>query len=90
MSPVSLIPRWSGTEPSYPVNEFCESTEGTSKVEDWSDSDKIQVAILELTDAARLFYNSRIEKHSSDITWTKFQSMFYRRFQDVRTDQFHI
>jgi hypothetical protein len=90
MSLVSVIPKWSGTEKAIPLGEFFEVIEGTAKIGNWSQIDKIQVAVLKLTDAARSFYNSASELHSSEVTWNQFKAAFHKRFRDVRSDQFHF
>jgi hypothetical protein len=89
MSLVTLIPKWSGTDKATPLHEFFEAIEGTSRVGNWSETDKIQVAVLKLTEVARTFYNTELSLHSSDVTWVRFKEAFYKRFKDVRTDQFH-
>jgi len=50
----------------------------------------IRIAAMKLTDAARVFYNATLELHDKDITSKAFKSVFYNRFRDVRTDQFHF
>jgi hypothetical protein len=55
LSLVSLIPKWGGNEKAAPLQEFFNAIEGSAKVGNWSDADKIQVAVLKITDAARAF-----------------------------------
>jgi hypothetical protein len=57
LSLVSLVSKWSGTETSIPLDEFFNSIEGSSRVGNWQDADKVQVAVLTLADTARKFYN---------------------------------
>lgn len=89
MSLVSLIPKWSGTEKATPLHEFFEAIEGIAKVGNWSETDKIQVAVLKLSETAKLFYNTALELHDKEVTWSKFKELFFKRFKDVRSDQFH-
>ena len=90
LSLVSLVPKWSGTESSIPLDEFFNSIEGSSRVGNWEDADKVQVAVLKLTDTARQFYNGCLELHTADVTWSKFKSVFKHRFRDSHTDQYHF
>jgi hypothetical protein len=90
MSLVGLIPKWSGTEKATPLAEFFEAIEGTARIGNWSDADKIQVAVLKLTDTAKAYYSSTQELHARDVTWTQFKSAFRKRFKDVRSDQLHF
>jgi hypothetical protein len=87
---VSLIPRWAGNEKAIPLHEFFETIEGSARVGNWSDTDKIQVAALKLTDAARAFYNGNLELREPNITWENFKAAFQTRFRYVRTDQYHF
>jgi hypothetical protein len=86
LSLVGLIPKWSGTEKAAPLSEFFEAIEGTARLGNWSDADKIQVAVLKLTDAAKAFYSSAHEFHSSEVTWQQFKAALRSRFKDVRSD----
>jgi hypothetical protein len=89
LSLVSLVPKWSGTDTSISLDEFINSIEGSARVGNW-DIDKIQVAVLKLTDSARQFYNGCLELHTVDVTWAKFKSVFRYRFRDIHTDQYHF
>jgi hypothetical protein len=90
LSLVSLIPKWAGNDKAIPIHDFFEAIEGSARVGNWSEADKIQVAVLKLADAARAFYNASVELHEPDITWATFKVTFHRRFRDVRTDQYHF
>jgi hypothetical protein len=90
LSLISLVPKWSGSETAVPLEEFFSSIEGSALVGNWEDSDKCQVAILKLTDAAKEFYNGCTELHLAFVTWQKFKSAFRHRFRDVHTDQYHF
>jgi len=45
--------------------------------------DQVRIAVLKLTDAARLFYNGCPELHEKDVTWQTFKSVFSQRFKDT-------
>jgi hypothetical protein len=51
---------------------------------------KIQLVVLKVTDAARSFYTSASELHSSEVTWNQFKAAFHKRFRHVQSDQFHF
>src|SRR5215470_18879002 len=80
MSLVGLVPKWSGTEKASPLAEFFDAIEGTARIGNWSDADKLQVAVLKLTDAAKAYYSSSQELHASDVTWSQFKAAFRARF----------
>jgi len=84
-----MVPKWSGTDKAVPLHEFFEILESTARVGNWSQGDLIRIAAMKLTDVARVFYNVNLELHK-DVTWTAFRNAFYKRFRNVRTDQFHF
>jgi len=53
---ISLVPKWSGLESRVPLEEFLSSIEGSAQIGRWEQSDKIRIAVLKLTGAAKLFY----------------------------------
>jgi hypothetical protein len=56
----TLILIWSGTEKATPLKESFENIEGTTKVGNWSEADKMYEAFLKLTGAAKTFHNSTL------------------------------
>ena len=90
LSLISLIPKWSGLEAGVPLEEFFSSIEGSAQIGRWEQSDKIRIAVLKLTGAAKLFYNGCPELHKEDVTWDKFKDAFNQRFKDAHSDQFHF
>jgi hypothetical protein len=76
LSLVSLVPKWSGTDTSISLDEFINSIKASARVGNWDDTDKIQVAVLKLTDSARQFYNGCLELHKVDVMWAKFKKCF--------------
>ena len=69
LSLISLIPKWSGAETGFPLEEFLSVIESSVRIGLWKDRDKLQIAALRLTDVARQFYNGCLELHSPDETW---------------------
>jgi len=57
LSLISLVPKWSGSESGIPLEEFISSIEGAASLWLLEDSDRLQVAILRLSDAAKQLYN---------------------------------
>ena len=49
----------------------------------------MEIAILKLSGAAKLFYQGSAELHAQDATWQTFKKEFRQRYKDVQTDQFH-
>ena len=47
---------------------------------------KLQIAVLRPTDAARQIYNGYLELHSPGVTWQKFKDVFRQRFRDTLTN----
>ena len=60
-----------------------------AKTGNWLDADKVTVAVLKLTAAAALFYNSNVEVASEDITFDRLKETFTERFKIKHRDQFH-
>jgi len=79
-----------GERQSGSLTRFFEAIEGSAPVGNWSEADRIQVAVLKLTNADTAFYNGSVELHEPNVTWATFKATFQRRFRDVRTDQYHF
>jgi len=89
LSLVSLVPKWSGAESTFSLEEFFSSIEGSAKIGHWAEADCLQVAVLKLAESARTFYFSCPELYRETVTWQMFKAIFRDRFKDVRTDHFH-
>ena len=74
----------------YPLHEFFEAIEGSARVGNWSEQDKIQVTTLKLVDHARALYNGNLELHEPNVTWANFKTAFQGRFRNVWPDQYHF
>jgi hypothetical protein len=57
------------------VNEFFEIVDSTGRVGNWSETDKIQITTIKLTDTAKAFYSGSLELHAPDITWENFKAL---------------
>jgi hypothetical protein len=90
LSPISLIPKWSGTEKSVSVKEFFELVESSAKIGCWSDSDNTKITVLKITNVAKAFYSSNPQLHNTGISWENFKAKFLHRFRDVRSDRYHF
>jgi hypothetical protein len=90
LSLISLVPKWSGLDPAIPIEEFFASIAGAAQIGKWEEPDQVRIAVLKLTNAARLFYNGCLELHEKDVTWQMFKSVFSQRFKDTHTDQYHF
>ena len=53
LSLISLIPKWSGSETGIPLEEFLSNIESSSRMGLWQDADKLEIAILRLSDVAK-------------------------------------
>lgn len=84
----NLIDNWSGEGP-VSVTEFFNKIDRAAKSGNWSDSDKITVAILKLTGQAALFLSSSEEANRDDISYQRFRDIFVERFKIKHLDQFH-
>ena len=71
------------------MKDFFDTVQSAAKIGNWSDSDKIRITVLKLTDVAKASYCSSVELQSADITWEAFKTRFMHRFRDVRPPQFH-
>ena len=56
LSLVTLIPKWSGSDSSVTLEEFLTSVESAARYGRWQDADKREIAVLKLTDSAKLLY----------------------------------
>ena len=90
LSLIFLVPKWSGLESGVPLEELFSSSEGSALIGHWEQSDKIRIAALKLTGAAKLFYNGCPELHAEDVTWSGFKSALTQRFRDTHSDQVHF
>jgi hypothetical protein len=62
LSLVSLVPKWSAAKTAVPLDEFFASIDGTAQI-GREQSDCVRIAFLNLTNAARSFYNGCPELH---------------------------
>jgi len=90
LSLVTLVPKWGGADNANPLAEFFEAIEGTAKIRNWTEADKIQVCVLRLTDNVRDFYRATPELKDPNVTWEIFKAQFLNIFRDVRTAQYHF
>jgi hypothetical protein len=67
LSLVSLVPKWTGTAGKAPLSEFFEAVETAARIGRWSEADKVSLAALKLSDAAKAFYNSKPELHQPGV-----------------------
>jgi len=69
---------------------FFSCIEGSASIGRWEPADRIKIATLRLTGAAKLFYTGCPEPHAADVTWDNFKDAFYLRFRDAHSDKFHF
>jgi hypothetical protein len=81
LSLISLGPKWSGLELAVPLEEFFASIEGSAQIRRWEQADKLRIAVLKLTDSAKMFYNGCPELHRENATWEEFKSAFRKRLR---------
>jgi len=55
------------------LDEFFSCIEGSASIGRWEPADRIKIATLRLTGAAKLFYNGCPELHAADVTWDQFK-----------------
>ena len=56
LSPISLIPKWSGSETAIPLEDFIDNIESAARIGRWQEKDNFDIAVLKLTDSAKLLY----------------------------------
>jgi hypothetical protein len=56
LSLIALVPRCSGSESTNSLEEFISSVEAYARICLWEDQDKVEIAVLKLEVAARVFY----------------------------------
>lgn len=84
----NLIEPWSGEGP-VSVTEFFNKIDRAAKSGNWSDTDKVTVAILKLTGVAALFLNNTEEATRDDVSYSRFREIFTECFRIKHLDQFH-
>jgi hypothetical protein len=89
LSLVALVPKWSGADPAVPITRFFAAIEGSARIGNWTDADKVQVCTLKLSGEAHEFYWSTAEMRDPTISWQDFKDHFLTRFRDVRPPQYH-
>jgi hypothetical protein len=77
LSLISLVPKWSGSETEVPLREFFSNIDGSAEIGRWEEKDKVKIAVLKLTGAAKSFYNGCPKLHAEDVTWDAFKSAFH-------------
>jgi hypothetical protein len=87
---LSLVPKWSGLDSPITLEEFFASTEASSKIGLWEESEKREIAVLRLTGSTKLVYQSCTDLHEEGVTWKLFKDSFRRRYKDIHTDQHHF
>lgn len=72
------------------MTEFFGKVTRASKSGNWTDADKVTIAVLKLSSgAAALFLNSNEEATRDDITFSRVREIFVERFRVKHLDQFH-
>jgi len=52
LSLISLVPRWSGSESTNPLEEFISTLEASARIERWEPKDTLEIAALKLEGSA--------------------------------------
>ena len=68
LSLISLIPRWSGSEPTNSLEEFISSLEDSARIGRWEPKDTLEIAALKLEGCPGVFYQGCIEVHMRDAS----------------------
>jgi len=74
--------KWSGLESAIPI-EFFDGIESSAQMGRWDKIDRLRIATLRLTDAAKMIYNGCTELHEENVKWGNFECAFWRRFRDI-------
>ena len=82
LSLVSLVPKWSGSDSSIPLEEFFSSIESVCRMGRWKDRDCVEIASLKVTDSAKLFYQGCPELHNQK---RRDRSLRIRLGKDIKT-----
>ena len=70
------------------MKDFFDTVQSAAKIGNWSDSDKIRITVLKLTDVAKASYCSSVELQSADVTWEAFKTRFMHRFKTLGLPSF--
>jgi hypothetical protein len=55
LSLISLIPKWSGSESAVPLEQFLASVDSAARIENWDQTDCLEIAALKLVDPRNHF-----------------------------------
>jgi hypothetical protein len=65
------VSKWSGSDSTVTLDEFFASIEASTKIGRWEEIDQREIAVLRLTESAKLFYQGCSELHEEGTTWEK-------------------
>jgi len=80
LSLVSLIPKWSGSDSMVFLEEFFSTTGSSAKIENWKQTDHLQIAILKLCGSVKKFCQGCSELHTKETNWQTFKEAFRLTF----------
>jgi hypothetical protein len=69
---LSLIPKWSGTESSIPLEEFISALEAFARIGRWDAKDTVGIAVLKLEGSARVYLGCT-KLHTREASWDIFK-----------------
>jgi hypothetical protein len=69
---------------------FFDNIKSSAQIGRWDEIDRMTIATLRLTDAAKMFYNGCTVLNKETVNWEDFKSAFRRRFRDIRSNQYHF
>jgi hypothetical protein len=71
------------------LEDLIASIEAATRIGRWQDRDCFEIALLKLTDAAKVFYQGCAELHTQETSWQTFKEAFRQRFKDIHMDYHH-
>jgi hypothetical protein len=72
------------------VKEFLEIVESSTRIGSWSDFEKIQIAVLKITEVSLAFYNSNPELHNAGISWENFKAKICRDLEMLEVTNINL
>ena len=67
--PYLLSPKMVGLRINCSARRILCNIEVSAQIGRWEQADKLRIAVLKITDSAKMFYNGCLELHGENATW---------------------
>jgi hypothetical protein len=85
----NMVEPWNGEGNSTSIIEFFTFIDIAAEMGKLGAKDKVRLAKMKIKGPARVFWTSKSEMMSDDVTYERFKELMIERFKDKRSAQFH-